>query len=206
MAYIYKITNKINGKIYIGKTLESVEQRWKEHCRNSIRINCKNRPLYKAFNKYGIENFSIEEIEQCSENNINERECYWIEHYGSFKYGYNATLGGDGKRYADYDLIFNLWQQGNDIKTIHKITGYDKKTISSALEENNITLEQRLQRHHQNVSKSVMMLDKDTKQIIKIFPSMSEAYRFLNKQGSGHISQVCNGKRKTAYGYSWKKL
>ena len=76
--------------------------------------------------KYGIEHFYIEEIEQT--DNPEEREIYWIEYYQSFKYGYNATLGGDGKRLRNYNLIYTLYQQGKNIKEISEILHYDEKT------------------------------------------------------------------------------
>ena len=60
MPYIYKITNNINGKIYIGMTYRTVQERWKEHQNDCNRRQAENRPLYRAMNKYGIENFSIE--------------------------------------------------------------------------------------------------------------------------------------------------
>lgn len=201
MAYIYKITNNINGKIYIGKTEFNIEKRFKEHIRDSKK-DYKNRPLYKAMNKYGTENFSIELVEKTSIPE--EREKYWIEYYGSFKYGYNATLGGDGKRYADYGLIFNLWQAGFNNKEIHDKTGYDQLTIKTALNSFDITEQQRQKRGREKQEKYVMMLDKNTEEILKIFTSIADAYRFLNKQHSGHIADVCNGKRKTAYGYKWQ--
>jgi hypothetical protein len=53
--------------------------------------------------KYGIEHFSISLIEQTDQPEA--REIFWIEKLGTYKYGYNATLGGDGKRYLDYDKI-----------------------------------------------------------------------------------------------------
>ena len=106
MPYIYKITNSINGKIYIGKTLQSIEERWKEHCRDCTKSRVEKRPLYEAMNKYGKENFSIELVEECEESVLNEREVFWIEYYGSFKNGYNATIGGDGRPYIDYEMIF----------------------------------------------------------------------------------------------------
>ena len=62
---IYKITNKINNKCYIGQTIKTAEERWKEHKRN-ININhsnCINKTLYKAMRKYGIENFTFEVIQ-----------------------------------------------------------------------------------------------------------------------------------------------
>ena len=72
MGYIYKIENTINGKIYIGKTdYFDVTKRWKEHKRAMNREDCKHRPLYRAFNKYGIENFKFSVIEET--NNTSER-------------------------------------------------------------------------------------------------------------------------------------
>lgn len=58
-GYIYKITNLINGKIYIGKTTSSIEERWKEYIYSINRDNIKNRPLYKAINRYGIPRRSL---------------------------------------------------------------------------------------------------------------------------------------------------
>lgn len=52
--------------------------------------------------KYGVENFQVETLEECLNEQASERECYWIEQLQSFKYGYNATKGGDGKSYIDY--------------------------------------------------------------------------------------------------------
>lgn len=65
MGYIYKITNKINHKMYIGKTnYADPYDRFKEHIRDSKKERCKNRPLYRAMNKYGLENFEFEVIEE----------------------------------------------------------------------------------------------------------------------------------------------
>lgn len=202
MAYIYKITNKINNKIYIGKTEFSIEKRWAEHCRDSKKKEEKNRPLYRAFNKYGIENFKIELIEET--NNPEEKEKYWIEYYGSFKNGYNATMGGDGKRYCDYDLIYTLYNEGLNIKEIANILSYSTDTCSNVLSQYGITKKEKLYRGRVKQCKTVIQLDKETEEILNVFPSIAEAYNFLGKQHSGHIAAVCNGKRKTAYGYKWK--
>ena len=202
MAYIYKIVNDINQKIYIGKTDFSIEKRFKEHCRDAFKERSEKRPLYSAMKKYGIEHFHIELIEETDKPE--EREVYWIEQYGSFKYGYNATLGGDGKHYRDYDLIYALYKEGKTIREIASILHYDVKTCQKALDKFNVSHEIRQQRKIQKDQKSVLQLNKETKEIINIFPSIAEAYKFLGKQHSGHIASVCNGKRKTAYGYSWK--
>lgn len=206
MPYIYKITNDINNKVYIGKTLESIEKRWKEHQRDAQKVENQNRPLYKAISKYGIKHFSITQLEKCQVNNINDRERYWIQFYGSFKYGYNATLGGDGKHYADYDLIYSLYNQGKTIKEICDITKYSNLTCRVALENFGICSAERKRRGWDKLYHTVAKLDKDSFEILEVYPSIKAAYASLGKEHSGHIAAVCNGKRKTAYGYSWKYI
>lgn len=204
MAYIYEIINDINNKSYVGKTEFSLEKRFKEHCRDSQKKSSEKRPLYSAMRKYGLEHFSIHLLEET--NNPNERERYWIEILGTFKNGYNATKGGDGAAYVDYDLILALYNKGYGVLQISNITNYDIGTIRKVLNNSGISYQERKQREYQQISKIVAQLDKDTEEIIAIYPSTEEANRALNKQSSGHISQVCNGKRKTAYGYKWKYL
>lgn len=98
--YIYKITNLIDGKVYIGQT-NNPNNRWKEHCRlgSCTYINNKHKSshLYLAMKKYGIENFSFQVIEEVSAF-YNEREVYWIQYYNSYldkTKGYNLTIGGE---------------------------------------------------------------------------------------------------------------
>ena len=76
-GYIYIIKNDINNKVYIGKTLlPTIEERFKEHLKESIRERSKNRPLYNAMNKYGIEHFYIELLEECDINILSQQEQY----------------------------------------------------------------------------------------------------------------------------------
>lgn len=99
MLGIYKITNKINNKIYIGKS-SNIEERWKYHKTRYTYEKDYDKTLYRAFRKYGIENFSFEIIEEMTQSDYNKfannREEYWITYYDSIKQGYNNTVGGDG--------------------------------------------------------------------------------------------------------------
>ena len=90
MGYIYKIVNKVNGKTYIGLTRKSIEHRWLVH-KNTYKY--KHYPLYRAMQKYGIDNFEISILEQCDD--CNSREIYWIGELDTYNDGYNATTGGD---------------------------------------------------------------------------------------------------------------
>ena len=108
MGFIYKITNLINNKIYIGQTSRTVDIRWQEHQRNMYDDKYKNITLYKAFNKYGINNFNIKIIEEVDNSLLNEREEYWIRTYDSYKNGYNSTVGGNGQKICDVKEVIAL--------------------------------------------------------------------------------------------------
>ena len=92
---IYKITNKINGKCYIGQSI-NIGKRFAQHKSQSYRNIHVNKLLYKAIEKYGIENFSFDVIENCEINILDDREKYWIEYFDSYNKGYNSTKGGKG--------------------------------------------------------------------------------------------------------------
>jgi group I intron endonuclease len=95
---IYKSTNKITGKIYIGQTTKNLEQRIKGHIIES-KIN-KNRPFLLSINKYGEDNFIFETIDSADNlDELNDKEIYWINFYNSVSpNGYNVTGGGQGKK------------------------------------------------------------------------------------------------------------
>ena len=100
MALIYKITNDVNGKIYIGKTTRTLTDRWVEHLNDRLEKDT-SIPLYNAMNKYGIEHFSIEIVEDnIPKEEINDKERYYISYFNSLSHegGYNVTPGGDGGR------------------------------------------------------------------------------------------------------------
>lgn len=214
MGFIYTITNKINGKQYVGKTnLLNPQERWKEHLHDYKSKNKEKRPLYSAMNKYGVENFVFEVIEEC--DNTEEREKFWIKElntYGST--GYNATLGGDGKaylQYSDEEIIEYHCGEGRKIKNwTAKHFGIDTKTVEKILVRNNIDWIPRnlIRKYLQLVNNlCICQLDVKTEEIINIYKSASEASKCLGKNPkSNAISyalQHRNGKE-TAYGFKWK--
>lgn len=93
MYYIYKYTNILNNKIYVGKT-SKLNRRKATHKRLSKTVNSK---FYNAIRKYGFESFSFEILEEVSSlQEANKKEILWISFYNSFINGYNSTIGGDG--------------------------------------------------------------------------------------------------------------
>jgi group I intron endonuclease len=94
---IYKIQNKLNGKVYIGKTEKTIKERWKKHKQLAKRKI--NRVLYDAINKYGPDCFTVCEIDKANSiEELNQKEKYWIQKYNSTNrtFGYNMQDGGTG--------------------------------------------------------------------------------------------------------------
>ena len=141
MGKIYKVTNKINGNIYIGQTRQPINTRWLNHCYSAETSSHKDYscPLHNAIRKYGRDNFLIEEIEDCDNDLLNEREQYWIQFYNSYNNGYNAALGGDGHTKYDYNKIVDYFlnHENNLLATCQEFNIYDQ-VVYTALHSKNI--------------------------------------------------------------------
>jgi|GEM_PF-6752912 len=96
MIGIYKITNLINGKCYIGQSV-NVEGRLRHHRIMLESDSHWNKHLQYSVNKYGLDNFKFELIEECNREDLSQRERYWIQHYNSFNNGFNKTTGGENE-------------------------------------------------------------------------------------------------------------
>lgn len=210
MGYIYKITNNINGKSYIGKTERTIEIRWKEHLRHIASLQDR-LPLYKAMAKYGKENFIVEQIEQCDNSILDEREIYWINKLQTYGQGYNCTGGSEGgiKDYhEDIDEIIARYQAGERLDKLCKEYKHDYASIRPKIEAKGVKINTNA--GPMKLSKKVAKIDKKSKEIIKIYPSISEAARDLQKEGksasgrTGGISRVLDKENRSSGGYEWK--
>lgn len=159
IGYIYKITNNINGKIYIGKRKKSKfdESYWGsgKHIKNSI-------------NKYGKENFTREVIEWCpTEEELNNREKFWIEYFDSLnpEIGYNLVSGGlGGSSYGKDNGAFNKhWYTDGNSQILCEekdcpygwVPGYSKERLDKL---RNINLGKRFSdEHKENIRKGLRL-------------------------------------------------
>lgn len=110
MVGIYKITNLINQKCYIGQST-NISKRWNAH--RSAAQNPNNRAhysshLYRAMRKYGIENFQFEILEECSVSLLNQKEREYIQKYNSCFAGYNESLGGDCSCHSPKEVVLKI--------------------------------------------------------------------------------------------------
>lgn len=212
MAYIYCITNLINGKQYVGKTTYSITKRFKEHCRDYKKERCEKRPLYDAMQKYGIDNFVVKELIQCEPDELSSYEILFIEKLDTFHNGYNATKGGDGAILFDYNEIVNLYKQGKSMVEVASIMHCCTDTVSKVVHLYNIPIN-KIYSGSCKQPKKVIQLDKITEKYIREFDSIADAARWLvnnqyAKTDNGGVRQkicnCCNGKAKSAYKFKWK--
>ena len=143
-GFIYKITNNLNNKVYIGQTIQKPIERFYQHCAKKCDKYILNMVIHKAIFKYGKDNFTFEVIEEVPKQQLNEREEYWIKYYNSYTDGYNSTKGGQkgNKPFKNIDnnAIIEQYQQGKSLRTIGKMFNIDKATVKSILIRNNIKL------------------------------------------------------------------
>lgn len=107
MGWIYKITNTINDKVYVGQTRYSIAHRFSQH-----KCAAPDSQLHQDMQLLGADNFIIDILEECSNDQLNNREMYWINYYDSFNTGYNMTLGGGG-HYLNSPKVYCYTLKGN---------------------------------------------------------------------------------------------
>ena len=211
MGYIYCITNLINGKQYIGKTTYSVTKRFKEHCKDFKRERCEKRPLYDAMNKYGIENFVVEQLCECANDELSSYEIQYIKKYNTYYKGYNATKGGDGTILFDYALIMQLYQSGLSMVQVASKVGCSIDTVSKVIHINNIPINKIISGTCK-IPVQIQQFDLNGK-FIKQWDSIADAAHWLVDNGYAKtynggvrqkISMCTKGKVKTAYKFIWK--
>lgn len=204
--YVYKITNKIDEKCYIGITEEPVE-RYKQHIRESKMARSKNRKLYQAIEEFGIENFKFEIIEQ---TNDDTREEYWITFFDSKQNGYNHTENGKANRICsnvqlkttideeDKKTIIEMYKNGHSCRKIRNVTNISERKIQSMVK----SLKRNPNSSKLKTKRVVLKIDMSGNVVDK-YCSVREAIRQCG-YGKNGILKVLAGTRKTAGGYYWK--
>ena len=192
-GFIYKITNKINGKSYIGQTIQNVKERFYQHCATKCSQAILNMVIHKAINKYGKSNFTIEVIEEVESTNLNDRERYWIRYYDSYNNGYNSTEGGqDGIKLfknLDTESIVREYKSGKSLREIGRLFNVDKQTIKDLLVRNNINL---------RTTRTYKLSQKDREDIIKDLSLGLSRKEIISKWhiSKAYLSQLINGYRR----------
>jgi hypothetical protein len=136
MPCIYKITNAINGKVYIGQTKRKLVTRWNQH--KAAICSSLDFPLYRAFRKHGIENFQIECIRECTCEELNELEKHWIAFYNAYEKGYNGNRGGNGTEYSTLRDISHSQEKKVKQYTLNGEFVCEYESIHKAARDNNV--------------------------------------------------------------------
>ena len=214
---IYLIKNKVNDKIYIGKTIQGIEHRFREHIKRAYELDyCTyeykyNTKFYRAIRKYGKDSFIIESLGRFDAEDLNNKEIYFIQKFDTFNNGYNSTLGGDGNNLiniddANIELIKNEYNSGVTTRDIANKIGISTKTVLRILKANGVDV--------RTINKEpvrVVMYDKQFNPL-HIFDSKKEIVDWLANNTDyainlhsiyGLITKACQ-KGNTAYGFRWQ--
>ena len=192
-GFIYKITNTINGKSYIGQTIQNVKERFYQHCATKCSKAVSNMAIHRAIKKYGKSNFTVEVIEEIDSANLNDRERYWIKYYNSYNNGYNSTKGGqDGcKPFKDLDVesIIKEYNTGKSLRTLGTIFKVDKQTIKDLLIRHNVEL---------RTTRTYKLSQKDRDKVLEAFASGLSRKEIMIKWNisKSYLSQLINGYRR----------
>jgi group I intron endonuclease len=195
---VYKITNIINNKIYVGQTTIDLQKRWKQHFykrKNGTKIA-------NAINKYGRENFKIEIIETCkSLQELNKQEEYWIHKLRAAETGYNILKGGLNRKQPDYvkEKLSKIFL-GKKLKKEHreKLSKINKERIlAKGVHQNSLKA---LNKNYKKWEKPVICLENK-----KIYKSVSEAARDINSSSS-NVSKQIKGKFSHVKSYTFEYL
>lgn len=192
-GFIYKITNTINGKFYIGQTIQNVKERFYQHCATKCSKAVSNMAIHRAIKKYGKSNFTVEVIEEIDSVNLNDRERYWIKYYNSYNNGYNSTKGGqDGcKPFKDLDVesIIKEYNTGKSLRTLGTIFKVDKQTIKDLLIRHNVEL---------RTTRTYKLSQKDRDKVLEDFASGLSRKEIMIKWNisKSYLSQLINGYRR----------
>lgn len=214
---VYKITNKINNKIYIGQTTKSLQERWYRHCYEALSKKSKTK-LGRAIRKYGEHSFSLEIVESTS--NLNKREKFWIDYYGSnTSKGYNIKVGGEGGPHAkstknkitraNRNRVWTDEMRNNMSKAMkkwHKKRGFvpisnqhkQKITLANIGRPMSLKTKEIFEARNKKISKPIICID--TK---KEYESIMSACRDLNLN-DGHLRMHLKGKYSHVKGFHFK--
>ena len=142
---IYKHTNKLNGKCYIGQTKQTLDRRWRNGF-GYTRDNCDSH-FARAINKYGWDCFFHEILEDniLNQEEANERECFWINFYNSVREGYNGNYGGNVKLWSEESkLKASNSHKGKIFSKIHLDNLREAIRVSTHNSERNLKISQKL--------------------------------------------------------------
>ena len=182
---VYKIVNTVNGKVYIGQTIQPLNIRWKRHRFDAVHGS--KYAIHQAIRKYGEDNFEISIIDTATtRDELDAKEIYWIEVYDSIcPNGYNLCEGGHSPRWTE--------------ETRRKHSGENHWTTRKSFPEKSLKKKhEALYRKPSGRSKPVRCVETG-----EVFYCAKEfEYRYGHQLSK--IIACCKGKRSSHHGLHWE--
>lgn len=220
---VYSITNKINGKMYVGSTSISFYSRWLKHLKDLKKNKHHSTKLQNSVNKYGLDNFVFEILFQCDPIFVTDFELYWINLLNTVTDGYNMTysvIGGClGYKFSDeYKLDKSKILTGNKHRLGINHSHDSKNKISESVKKffnNDSDYVLKLKKDKSDrisllnkttlanlKKKEIKQIDIKTGETINVWSSAIDVEKLLGFKATS-ITKNCKNKSKTAYGFKW---
>lgn len=229
MGIIYQVENLITNKKYVGQTTYTLNKRWLQHIREAKDALDGKIASFSLFHrmiiKYGAENFKPSILEECKDEELDEKEKFWISKMNTFNNGYNSTIGGQGtnKNQKSYQKVSCFSKEKKYIKTFDTVylaskeycvdgsnirlncngkTSYCANLLWQWGDSKQFTREECIPHKGKGKSKQILQLNLNG-ELVNTYKTIVEASNKTGIPRSG-ISKTCNGKQKTCRNYIWK--
>lgn len=228
---IYKIINLITNKFYIGQSVD-IFRRWRDHV-NRVKNNkpVHNSLIEKSMIKYGVEKFSLEIVELCAKEELNQKEYFWAEQLNSYvPNGYNVALCGGAmvnearmKSVSSYNMdTCELINTYPSTRAAERATGVDHSQISACCRQKteyfsacgyfwaygnapSINKPPMPKKWTTRIGKTAIVYQYDlkTRKLLNSYSSCAKAAEALQKKYKTSICKAANGQAATAHGFAW---
>ena len=194
---IYKITNRLNNKIFIGKSTD-LKKSWEQHRKLQ---GSSNILIDKEMALYGSDKFDFSIIEECEDSLLKEKEAFYINFYGTMKNGYNAARSSTNSYIKSKDATKSRTRIGDGLKKHTERMKVDPQYRAQMI--------QKYKNNRPNAI-SVDMIDKNSEEIVMTFSKIMDGAAWVRDNTSykkadyATINKICKGQGKTAYGYKWR--
>lgn len=198
MVGIYKITNRLNNKSFIGKSTD-LRKSWEDHRNLKVRSNIL---MDKDMALYGIDKFDFSILEECDQESLDEKETYYINFYQTTKNGYNANKA-----------TTNTYIQSKNFTRKKKAClGLGLKRHTELMRTDPVYRAKMIEKYKNNRPNAIPieMIDKTSGEVIMRFPKIMDGAAWVRenttykKADYATINKICKGQGKTAYGYKWR--
>lgn len=215
MGFIYVIRNNVNNRVYVGQTINTIEERFKQHLYLFYKGRVHNK-LYNAMREIGAENFYYEKVLECDNTDLNRYEQFYVTEFDSINDGYNSVFPCSSlisdKKYEYEDMVIHMYMDGYSFASIAKAINSSTRHVNDIILKNNLNRENTNYGRNDS-NRQIIMYSKEFIPLKK-FDSINQAFKWLAENTEYNVTRfgayafidVACTNGNIAYGHRWQDL